>query len=158
MITIEKFEKFIFEESVYQENIISIIDDLGRQIFLENLGQLQKNFGKTIKVESMEKFNFEIYNFCECLKVKYNHKGPVTCHAFRAFENSKSFPQHTDPDDVFLFVIFGEKKIILEGRTIILKEGDSLFIPSNTAHQAINEKESLMLSFGLEKFLIDKIL
>jgi mannose-6-phosphate isomerase-like protein (cupin superfamily) len=157
VINIENFEKFIYKESVYQENIIYVIDDFGRQILLENLGQLQKNFKKTIKVELMEKFNFEIYEFCESLKQKYKHNGPVTCHAFRAFEHSKSFPEHIDPDDVFLLVIFGEKKILMNGQSIVLKEGDTLFIPANTKHQAINEKESLMLSFGLEKFLTDKI-
>ena len=157
MITIEKFENFIQNDLGYQENIISIIDEYGRQIFVDNLGQLHKNFGKTIKIESMEKFDSDVYSYCESLRQKYQHKGPITCHAFRAFENSKSFPEHTDPDDVFLLIISGEKKMLVENEYFVLKEGDTLFIPANTKHQAINEKESLMLSFGLEKFLVDKM-
>lgn len=158
MITIGEFENFITKNICYEQRIISIIDDLGRQIFLEDLGQLHKNYGKTIKIESMEKYNQTLYNYCEQLKKTYNHFAPITCHAFRSFENSKSFSEHTDPDDVFLFVIFGEKKMIVDNVEVVLREGDTFFIPSNTKHQAINEKESLMLSFGLENFLVDKSL
>lgn len=156
MITIDEFENFITKNVCYEQRIISIIDDLGRQIFLEDLGQLHKNYGKTIKVESMEKYNHTLYNYCEHLKVLYNHFSPVTCHAFRAFENSKSFSEHVDPDDVFITVVFGEKTMIVNDEEIILNVGDSIFIPANTKHRAINKKESLMLSFGLEKFLVDK--
>ena len=81
----------------------------------------------------------------------------MTCHAFRAFKNSKSFPEHTDPDDVFVEVLHGTLNLILKGKSILLSKGETIFIPSNTKHQAINDKESLILSFGLEKFLIDKI-
>ena len=157
MITISEFENFIQHEIVYQQNIISIIDDLGRQIYLSNLGQLHSNYGKTIKVESMEKYNDKIFNKCKGLAEFYKHTGPVTCHAFRSFQNSKSFGPHVDPDDVYLLVVYGTKNIYHEGKMNTLNYGDSLFIPSNTIHEAFNYKESITLSFGLEKFLIDKL-
>jgi len=81
----------------------------------------------------------------------------VTCHAFRAFKNSKSFPEHTDPDDVFVEVAHGSLNLILNGKSIILNKGETIFIPANTKHQANNDEESLILSFGLEKYLIDKL-
>lgn len=157
MLTIDEFHNFIEQSLVYEQKLISIIDHLGRQILLDDLGQFHSNYGKTIKVEGMEKYDSFLFEKCEQLKQKYNHNGPVTCHVFRSFENSKSFPQHVDPDNVILNVLWGEKKIKFEEREIILKENDELFIPANTPHQAINEKESLMLSFGLEKFLVDKL-
>jgi quercetin dioxygenase-like cupin family protein len=157
MIEIGEFENFIQNEIVYQQNIISIIDDLGRQIYLSNLGQLHSNYGKTIKVESMEKYNDKIFNKGKELTVFYKHDGPVTCHAFQSFKNSKSFGLHTDPDDVIIYCVFGEKKLIVNGMQHILLPKDSVYIPANTPHQAINEHESLTLSFGLEKFYIEKL-
>ena len=39
----------------------------------------------------------------------------------------------------------------------LLEEGNKIFIPADTPHEAINTSDSLMLSIGFEKFLIDKI-
>lgn len=157
MLTILEFEKFIETDLVYQQKIISIIDDLGRQINLTDLGQLHSNYGKTIKLEGMEKYNEDIFLECESLKNKFNHKGPVTCHAFRAFSNSKSFVLHTDPDDVIIRVLEGRKKVIVNNVINDLEMEDEIFIPKNTPHEIKNEYESLILSFGLENFYVNKI-
>jgi mannose-6-phosphate isomerase-like protein (cupin superfamily) len=105
----------------------------------------------------MEKYNQEIFNYCQTLSKTHNHQKPITCHAFRAFKDSKSFGLHTDPDDVIMYCVHGSKKIIVNGVEHILKNQESLFIPTNTKHEAINEEESLVLSFGLEKFYIEKL-
>ena len=157
MLTLDEFHAFIERDLVYEQKLISIIDYQGRQILLDSLGQLHSNYGKTIKVEGMEKYNLKIFQKCKSIAKKYNHKGPVTCHAFRAFENSGTFPMHTDPDDVLLYVVWGKKIIKFEKYDIVIKKGGKYFIPANTPHRAVNEKSSLMLSFGLEKFLIDKL-
>jgi mannose-6-phosphate isomerase-like protein (cupin superfamily) len=54
-------------------------------------------------------------------------------------------------------MVYGEKKIIINDKEVSLKEGDEIFIPANTKHKAIYTGDSLMLSFGLEKFLVDKL-
>lgn len=157
MINDEQFEKFIQSDLVYEQKIISIIDDLGRQIFLDDLAQLHSNYGKTIKLECMEKYNKEIYDYCFYLKKLYNHYGPVTCHLFKAFKNSKSFDMHQDPDDVFIHCISGKKTLEFDmGQKITLLPGESFFIPTGRKHRALNIDESMILSFGLEKFLIEK--
>ena len=104
----------------------------------------------------MEKYNQEIYNYCKYLAKQKNHNGPITCHAFRAYPESISFDTHTDPDDVLLYVTEGIKTIQIDNRYIHLGINESLFIPANTPHRAINNDSSLMLSFGLEKFMCDK--
>jgi mannose-6-phosphate isomerase-like protein (cupin superfamily) len=105
----------------------------------------------------MEKYNEEIFNHCQTLPKTHKHHGPITCHAFRAFRQSNSFGLHSDPDDVIMYCVYGSKKIIVNDIEHILKSQDSLFIPANTPHEAVNEEESLMLSFGLEKFYIEKL-
>jgi uncharacterized RmlC-like cupin family protein len=157
MITIGEFEDFIHSELVYEQKIISVIDVESRQININNLGELYKFCGCTIKLEQMERYNKEIFQYCSYLSGEYKHNGPVTCHAFRAFENSKSFGMHTDPDDVVIYCIWGKKKIIVNGVLHILLPHDIIYIPANTPHEAINDEESLMLSFGLEKYFIDKM-
>lgn len=104
----------------------------------------------------MEKYSPEIFNMCNGLAKERKHYGPVTCHVFRSYADSVSFPMHTDPDDVVLMVMHGTKYIEMAGRKYALTPNNTLFIPANTPHQAINTHDSLMLSFGLEKFMIDK--
>ena len=157
MITLYDFENFIHTNLVYEQKLISIIDKEGRQIYLDNLRELYEYPSCTIKLEQMEKYNQEIFNYCQTLSKNHNHQKPITCHAFRAFKDSKSFGLHTDPDDVIMYCVYGSKKIIVNGVEHILKNQESLFIPTNTKHEAINEEESLVLSFGLEKFYIEKL-
>ena len=157
MITLYDFENFIHTNLVYEQKIISIINTENKQIYINNLKELYEYPFCTIKLEQMEKYNQEIFNHCETLSQKYKHCGPVTCHAFRAFQRSNSFGLHTDPDNVIMYCVHGSKKIIVNNTERILNKNDLLFIPANTPHEAINEEESLTLSFGLEKFYIEKL-
>lgn len=157
MISLSEFEQFIHSEFVYEQKLISVIDELGRQIYINNIHELYKYAGCTIKLEQMERYNKDIFDYCSFLADKFNHNGPVTCHAFRAFVNSKSFGLHTDPDDVVIYCISGKKTMMVDGVLTNLFPHDILFIPANKPHEAINEQESLMLSFGLEKYFIDKM-
>jgi mannose-6-phosphate isomerase-like protein (cupin superfamily) len=157
MITIEEFNFFITQTLPYEEKIINVIDDCGRQITLDNFCQLKKYENKTIKIEGMEKFSKEIWDTCNHYASKYKHYGPVTCHVFRSFKDSISFPIHTDPCDILLYVIYGEKNIIIDGEETVIKSKESFYIPKNTPHYALNKKESIMLSFGLEDFFVNRI-
>jgi len=157
MITVDEFNSFIEQNLVYEEQLISIINYQGQQIFLDNLGQLHSNYGQTIKVEGMEKYNSFIFNECKKLSVLYNHEGPITCHAFRAFDSSNSFPKHCDPDDVYLFVVDGQFDLNIKEKKYTLKKGDNFFISAGEPHFATHNHSCLILSFGLEKFLVNKI-
>ena len=157
MITLDEFENFIHTDLVYEQKIISVIDEQSRQIFLDEIGELYKHIGDTIKLEQMEKYNQSIFQECQKLREKYLHFGPVTCHAFLAFKDSKSFGLHTDPDDVIIECIFGSKTVFVNDTKHVLQKGDSIFIPANTPHEIINEDKSLILSFGLEKFYVEKL-
>lgn len=156
MLTYDEFEKFSLSNYALEEKIVSIIDYHGRQVQIESVSQFLSYQGCTIKIQSMEKYNSDIYKYCEHLAKIRNHNGPVTCHAFRAFPDSVSFNTHTDPDDVFLYVTQGIKTIQVYNRYSQLGIGESLYIPANTPHRALNTHSSLMLSFGLEKFMCDK--
>lgn len=141
----------------YKERIISLIDDEGRDTLLESSLELSKYSHATIKIENLEKYNQQIFDYCKELAIHYEHNGPVTCHAFYAIADAYSFPTHTDPDDVYLYCCEGTKTLVVDGNEVILNEGESIFIPANTPHKATNKYESLMLSFGLEKFIQDKL-
>ena len=157
MITLCEFNNFIESDLVYAEKLISVIDDFGKQIVLDNLGQLHSNYGKTIKIEGMEKYNESLFNECIKLSKLFKHSGPTTCHAFYSFENSKSFPRHFDLDDVFIKVIEGQFKLNFDNESFDLTKENTFFIPANTPHWATHEHCCLFLSFGFEKYLTEKI-
>ena len=55
-----------------------------------------------------------------------------------------------------VYCIEGRKKLFIQDEYIIMEAGDEVYIPANVQHQAFNENESFILSFGLEKYLKDK--
>ena len=156
MITLSDVVEFLHNPLAYEQRLVSVINKKGEQIPLNHLQELYTYQDKTIKIEGMERYSLALYNKCNWYKVKYSHPGAVTCHAFIAQENSPSFKMHTDPDDVIIYCVDGEKSLIIDDKYITLKAGEEVFIPANTLHQALNEKSAFTLSFGLEKYLLDK--
>lgn len=117
--------------------------------------------GHVVKLERVEHMNPTFYKLANDVKHHFNHVGPVTIHAFISPAGSSSFDLHTDPDDVLIYVVDGCKTMITyeDGQLIEhrLNEGDSLFIPANRPHRAVNTCKSITLSIGLEKFLEEKL-
>jgi mannose-6-phosphate isomerase-like protein (cupin superfamily) len=157
MISYNEFERFALSDYALEQKIVSVIDNLGRQIQIESVSHFLSYTKCTIKIESMEKYNQKFFEYCQTLATKYNHTGPVTCHGFRAYADSPSFPIHKDPDDVLIYVVKGVKTMEIQGKIAQIVAGDSILIPANIPHRAINTHDSLMLSFGLEKFMSDKV-
>jgi mannose-6-phosphate isomerase-like protein (cupin superfamily) len=152
-----EFESFIQTELPYKQRIIFTIDDNGLEKPVDSLSQLLPNLNQTVKLEQMEKYNSGIWFRCQELAKQHGHLGPVTCHVYRAQQWSGSFKEHTDPDTVVLEVVEGIKVMEVNGTEYILHKGSKLTIPANTPHRAINRDSSLMLSFGLEKFYVEKL-
>lgn len=116
-----------------------------------------KHSKKAFKIEGYEKLNLNLFDECRYLAEHFKHHGPVTCHLFRSPKASESFPTHTDPDDVVLYMVSGSKVIEGSQGEVLLEAGDILYIPAGTPHRAINTADSIMLSFGLERFLVEKL-
>jgi hypothetical protein len=106
MLTYDEFEKFSLSNYALEEKIVSVIDYHGRQVQIESVSQFLSYQGCTIKIQSMEKYNSEIYKYCKYLTETKNHNGPVTCHAFRAYPDSVSFDMHKDPRLPFPYIIY----------------------------------------------------
>jgi hypothetical protein len=153
----QKLDEIIFHPVSYEQRIISVIDSSARQVVLSSVGELFQYPNHTVKVEGLEKYSAEIENYIQQLKRQYHHTGPVTCHAFKSFKNSSSFGEHCDPDNVFLLVVDGVKHMRYNNTIYRLEKDQSLFIPANSPHCAINNEESLMLSFGLESYFCEKL-
>ena len=159
-ILAQQIGNFIETDYAFEERIVYAINDDKLQHCIVNLGELQKAMAAdcTIKVQSLEKLNPTIWGLCETFRLIYKHHGPITCHAFIAQAGSPTFAHHTDPDDVHLLVLNGTKRIeMISGKTHILNSGNMLFIKAGTSHCAINDAGSIMLSFGIEKFMEDKV-
>lgn len=156
MLTTLQVVDFIHTKLPYEQRIVYVIDSEGLTHLATIQSDLYAHRPCTIKIEGMERYNSWIWNKATQLATTYNHTGPITAHAFLAVEGSPSFKEHTDPDDVIILCCEGVKHFTIAGKDFELTPGDVVFIPRNTPHQAINHQSSLILSFGLERYLIDK--
>jgi mannose-6-phosphate isomerase-like protein (cupin superfamily) len=159
VITKNELLGYLTNSLPYQQRLVSIIDEMGRQIYVDDFNHLMSLRGgsNSIKVEGMEKYSKEFFYRCKHYAEKYNHQGPVTCHLFMARAGDPSFPMHTDPDDVIILCCEGKKVMKLKDETVIINSGEELHIPYDTPHQALNECEALTLSFGLERYITEKL-
>ena len=72
-----------------------------------------------------------------CVELTAITKTPISCNIYLTPADQKAFPPHTDPHDVLIVQIAGEKEWSIEERPKILhkrtmKSGDILYIPKNT--------------------------
>lgn len=157
LLSSDQFLEFILTAYALEENIVHAIDDDGLVHLLLTPADVLKYWGKnTVRAQSMEKFNQAIFDYGQGLARQYGHYGPVTCHVYHSPANARSFPVHTDPDDVIVYAVEGTKCMEVAGQLHSLSPGQSLRMAANVPHRAINKFDSLMLSFGLEKFMVEK--
>jgi mannose-6-phosphate isomerase-like protein (cupin superfamily) len=88
----------------------------------------------TVKIEDLEQILTEYH--------------PKTVHCFVAPAGATSFDTHKDPCDVTIYCIEGIKSMIIDDIEHDIQAGETLFIPKNTPHRAINKYKSVMLSIG----------
>jgi mannose-6-phosphate isomerase-like protein (cupin superfamily) len=150
-------DEILFSPYAYQQQFIKIIVSPDICIDALNVADTIRHADKTIKIEGMERLSKTFYRLCRQIADKMSHDGPVTCHLFLSRLDSQSFPMHTDPDNVLIYVVDGEKTIVLDNEIVTLTPDQALFIPYGMRHQAINHKESIMLSFGLERYTVEKL-
>lgn len=137
------FEDYILSPAAYEYDRTYYIDNRGKDVkiisddYTEYFAKVQMKLAEqrdTLKVEGIERL---------C-----NWKDG-TIHAFRYWKESPSFAEHTDPVDVIIEVLEGGKVMEMNGLKYNLIQYETLVIPANTPHRAINEKEGLMFSYGL---------
>lgn len=130
------YEAYEYDRTIYIDNSgkdVKIVSDTYEEYFAKVQIKLAES-SDTIKVEGVERLG--------------DYEG-VTAHVFRYWKDSPSFGVHTDPVDVLLHVTDGEKMIEVDEKMKHLLEGDFLWIPANTPHRALNDREGLMFSYGL---------
>jgi len=110
-----------------------------------------------VKIEGYERFNETMFKVAAALAKHYGHYGYVSAHLFLSPKDSLSFPMHVDLDDVVIYMVEGRKEFLTECGNFMLEEGHMLYIPRGVKHQAINHEQSVMLSFGLELFIEQKL-
>jgi mannose-6-phosphate isomerase-like protein (cupin superfamily) len=141
--TYNDFEDYVLSYDAYMYDRTLYIDNRGKDVkivsddYNEYLAKVQVKLAEqhdTIKVEGIE-------------KIAGWEDG--TIHAFRYWENSPSFEEHTDPVDVILQVQEGAKLIEVNGIEKYISEEEVWWIPANTPHKALNTVEGLMFSYGV---------
>jgi mannose-6-phosphate isomerase-like protein (cupin superfamily) len=159
MITTSEAYEFLSHTLLYEQKLVRAIDSQHLQHDVNDFGELiqYRSNGCSIKVEGMERFSIDIFNQGRLYAKSYLHSGPVTCHMFISPAGSPSCPIHTDPDHVVIHCCEGIKRMKIKDNIIDLYPGSYVYIPYDTPHMALNEYDALTLSFGLERFLKDKM-
>lgn len=157
MITSDELLGFLTQKLPYEQKIVSYVDQSGLHHYINKFTEIPPLDKITLKVEGMEKYSQEIWEFCIETANSRAFKGPVTAHAFLAKPKSPSFGWHTDPDDVLIYCVEGNKTLYVENTYYNLRPGECVFIKADTRHKITNEYSSLILSIGFEKFLKDKL-
>lgn len=150
-------DNILFSHYPYQQKLVKQITSEYGAKELRNTKELFEHPELALKIEGYEKLNPTMFNTCLNLAKHLGHSGPVTCHLFKSPKGSLSFPKHTDPDDVVIHMVSGSKVFHTGQGDITVECGDTYFIPRGLQHQAINTEDSILLSFGLELYLVDKL-
>jgi hypothetical protein len=159
----EEVESWLTFPLLYEEQLVKYITDDIKVHTAKSFADIMDGRNKTIKIEGVERISPAVYEQTLKIRELTQHKGPITCHLFWAQAGSPSFPMHTDPYIVILEIIDGTKKMLWESNGkiypyILKKNCNTPFvIPSMARHMAVNEHESIMLSFSTEGFLQDRL-
>lgn len=141
---------------MYEEGFVKhIVGGIVRQA--NSLADVIEYADKVLKIEGIEKLSPFLFSTCQQVAEFFQHKGPVTCHLFRSPYGSISFPLHTDPDDVVIYMVKGNKVFKTDSDDVLVNEGEWLHIPKGSMHRGWNIEDSIMLSFGLELFIVEKL-
>lgn len=146
----------------YEQKMVHAVLLDGKQHVLDSVGEyiaLLESHGEMlcIKIEGMEKLSRKLWDFCNSAVNPPGESGPFSCHCFISPQDSPSFPDHTDPDGVLLYVVEGEKYINSGAYWHAIPAGQALYIPPGTVHRAVNRFDSVMLSIGFDKFIEEKL-
>jgi quercetin dioxygenase-like cupin family protein len=64
---------------------------------------------------------------------------------YKTFKTGDGMPPHTNPTDVFVFVISGKMEITLEGETNRFEAGDFIHFTAKALHELLCIEESKIL-------------
>jgi len=158
-ITLERLniDKIMMSPHVYEYGLVKAIEHGGIHPVYGPMEYLDESRRNPVKVEGAERFNEVLFNTSIRLGRHFGHFGPVSCHLFLSCLESKSFQLHTDTEDVIIYMVSGQKVFEGVAGSQLVREGESIFIPRGVEHRAVNISDSVMLSFGLERYLEDKL-
>jgi mannose-6-phosphate isomerase-like protein (cupin superfamily) len=140
--------------SVYDEQLAFRIDEKGMVHRLTGALDAFSMEPKTLKIEAVERVFADINAEMEFLRKRHNHRPPMNAHLFWAQPGSPSFDLHTDPIDVIIELKYGTKVMEVNGeRHVLDSDHPSVYIPAGTPHRAINEAESITISYGFLDYL-----
>jgi quercetin dioxygenase-like cupin family protein len=70
---------------------------------------------------------------------------PAGTLTFFAFAEGEGLSEHTAPYDATVHILDGEATIIIDGKSITVKEGELIIMPANIRHELRAEKPFKML-------------
>lgn len=132
-------------EILHKGSKAAFIDNEGRdhEIPVLSIGRYIAEERFVVKVEGLE---HEFKHIVDEIGITEDY----SIHCYISPSMGKSFPEHTDPMDVFIYVLEGYKVMMIDGDMFGIEDGSWIKIEANTPHYAMNVEPSIMLSIGIE--------
>ena len=89
----------------------------------------------------------------ESVRHDYDHKNEAI-QVRVDFAHGASFPAHSHPGVEIAYVLSGTLEYVMDGKTIRLKAGESLYIPAGAVHSARNVGEAV--GSELATYIVEK--
>jgi len=105
--------------------------------------------GATVVLQSLHRTVPRVGRFAAALEAQVSH--PVQVNAYLTPPGSSGLAAHADGHDVIAVQLHGEKRWWVDGLgDLVLRAGDSLYLPSGTHHSAAtDQRSSLHLTIGI---------
>lgn len=150
-------DSLLYNPLLMEEECVRVVSG-GLNKLVSTIGSLLEHVNDPKVVVNLERYSKESYAYINDVARSVGHDGPVTLHLYITPSGGVSFPSHTDPDDVVVCLIEGEKRFEIDSVEFDMIIGCCYLIKRGIYHRAVSSGEggSVMLSIGLERFLLDK--
>lgn len=130
---------------VFDKDFVAIDQFKSYSNYITNLPMLHSH-GYGFKITGLETYNQAIIDRCDDLFKVWGSR--VNVHGYLGYDNGSSFERHKDDCNVWLYVIEGQKRVILDDSEVILNDNEGVLIPKGVYHRIVNTKTNVALSFG----------
>lgn len=149
-------------EHPIEQNMIRYVDETQTSRMPRNVIEIYENLDKSIIVERMEDYSQAFKQHTSALATRVGWEGPITVHLFVSPASAKSFPFHTDVENVVIYCLSGCKTMEIRHsdgniQPVEIHAGQALYLPQGTFHRATNHHCAMTLSYGFEYFIEDII-
>lgn len=156
-----QIEGLLTSNYLVEQYMIRYFDNENKSHLAHGITELMANRHQAVIIERIHEYNLAMSVATAEVADYFEWDKPRTVFLFISPPLSNSFGIHTDVEHVYIYCVDGTKTLRVEVdgtfEDFALAPGEGLFIPKGTRHEATNYDYAVSLSFGLERYLEERI-